>query len=329
MHHPGCVAITGLDTDLGRRLVERLLANPMGIRVIGLDVKDPQRFAETFCFYRVDLTESSAGARLVEIFRKEQVDTVLHLAFHDPAGAGDSASSDHELEAFGSFQIMNACAESGVRRLVVRSTTMCYGSHLENPSLLGEDRVLTGQSGAHRIADRVEVDRSLGHFAREHQETEVTTLRHCWVMGPAHRDRVVRYFERPIVATVLGFDPLLQFVHEDDLLDVFETAVLESHPGVFNVVGEGVLPLSGYLALAGKTNIPLPESLLRSSLGEVLRMAPSPLSRREAGSHFFAYLKYSWIASGARLVHEFGRPLYSSQEAWTAMVSSRRMEKYR
>ena len=329
MHHPNCVAITGLDTFIGRRLVERLSANPIGIRVVGLDLLDPTRFSQTFRFHPVDLSEPTAGSKVAEILRKEEVDTVLHLAFRDPAGPGRDRDSDHELETIGSLQVMNACADAEVRRLVVPSTTMCYGARLENPSLMDEDRSLIERPLGDRIANRIGMDQSLRQWARSHPGTDVTLLRHCWVMGPNIRDAMVQYFDRRVVPTVWGFDPLLQFVHEEDLLSVLETCVLEPHPGVFNVVGEGVLPLSGYLALAGKTNLPVPASLFSSPLGPLLLGADSVLPRGDVGREFYEYLKHDWVASGARAAHEFGRPVYSSREAWSAMVSSRKWTEYR
>ena len=143
-------------------------------------------------------------------------------------------------------------------------------------------------------------------------------------MGPRFVDPVVRYFEADRIHTVLGYDPLLQFVHEDDLLGLIEASIFESHPGVFNVVGEGVLPLSGYLRLAGKRGIPLPQSLLSLVAG-----SPIALSSRDSADGFYDYLKYIWVASGERARAEFGPLTYTSREAWSSMVASRRLQKYR
>jgi UDP-glucose 4-epimerase len=143
-------------------------------------------------------------------------------------------------------------------------------------------------------------------------------------MGPSYVDHVVRYFDRSIVPVVMGYDPLLQFVHEDDLLRVFEKATLEPHVGVYNVVGRGVLPLSTLLALAGKRALPLPGPLL-------YRLADIP-SRGQSGdvpAGFFDYLRYLWIADGERGWQTFGEPVYSTREAWISFVSARRMARFR
>ena len=81
-------------------------------------------------------------------------------------------------------------------------------------------------------------------------------------MGPTHCDPVVRHFACPVVPMLLGYDPLLQFVHEEDCLEAFEQAMLDAHPGVYNVVAPGALPLSTLLRLAGNARAPLPAPLL-------------------------------------------------------------------
>jgi UDP-glucose 4-epimerase len=143
-------------------------------------------------------------------------------------------------------------------------------------------------------------------------------------MGPSVQDFVTRFFSLPLVPTLLGFDPLLQFVHEEDCLRAFETAVLESHPGVYNVVGRGVLPLSTILALAGKRALPVPSPLWYRVLRtvETGRTGDPPAA-------FYDYLRWLWVADGERGWSAFGEPFYSTREAWISFVSSRRLRRYR
>jgi UDP-glucose 4-epimerase len=123
---------------------------------------------------------------------------------------------------------------------------------------------------------------------------------------------------------VMGYDPLMQFVHEEDCVDAFQRAVLSSHPGVFNVVGTGVLPLSTLLRLGGKRTLPLPSALL-------YRMAyyPSQSQTGDPPAAFYDYLRYLWVADGRKAWDAFGEPVYSTKEAWISFVSARRMRRYR
>ena len=318
----GAIAITGLRTFVGRQLAARLMARRPAPRVVGLDRHRPHHFVGGSRFQRVDLTQPTADGRLAEIFEKERVEVVVHAAFRrDP---GPDLEYDHELETIGSLHVMHACAAAKVRRLVLASSSMLYGPRAANPNFLGEDHPLRGHPGAHNVENRREAEALLADWAARHPDTEVTVLRPCWIMGPTYWDHVVRYFARPVVPTLLGHDPLLQFVHEEDCLRVFEQAALEPHPGVFNVVGRGVLPLSTILRLAGKRSLPLPAGLVYR-----LRYYPSQGQTGDPPDGFYDYLRYLWVADGERGWREFGEPLYSTKEAWIAFVSSRRMRRYR
>ena len=57
---------------------------------------------------------------------------------------------------------------------------------------------------------------------------------------------------------MLGFDPRLQFCHEDDATEVLLRAATESHPGVYNVAGDGVVYLSQCIRLSGRIPVSLP-----------------------------------------------------------------------
>lgn len=319
---PRCVGITGLDTFVGQRLAERLLARPDAPRVVGIDLRRPLRLEGRVSFRRLDLTHPTADGELAAILADERVDTLVHLAFRSSPSA--DREYDHELETIGSLHVMHACSAAKVGRLVLASSTMLYGPRPTNPNFLVEEHALNGHPDAHCVENRVEAEELLADWAPRHPDVGVCVLRHCWIMGPSYEDHVVRYFERPVVPVVLGYDPLLQFVHEDDLLRCFEKATVESHVGVFNVVGRGVLPLSTLLALAGKRALPLPGPLL-------YRLADPPSQGRtgDRPAGFFDYLRYLWVADGERGWHAFGPPVYSTKEAWIAFVSSRRLRRFR
>jgi UDP-glucose 4-epimerase len=319
---PASIAITGLDSLLGTRLALRLLALPRPPVVVGLDLRRPYRLEGRIRFHRVDLTDPNAGSRLADVLARERVEAFVHAAFRrDPT---PNVEYDHELETVGSLHVMNACAAAKVPRLVWLSSTMLYGPWPDNPNFLSEAHPLRGHPDAHSVQNRVEGEALLARWSDRRADAEVTVLRSAWVMGPEYEDHVVRHFASPVVPTLLGYDPLLQFVHEEDLLDVLLRAVLERHPGVYNVVGRGVLPLSTILSLAGKRSLPLAVPLFYR-----LNRWPHQRATGDPPAGFYDYLRWLWVADGERGWNEFGEPLYSSREAWISFVSSRRMRHYR
>ena len=322
MSAPGVIAVTGPGSFIGRRLVDRLLERSPKLRVLALDQRRPFRLDSRVRFHRVDFTEPTADGHCAEILVRERAEAVVHTAFR--TSPTPDLEMDHELETIGSLHIMNACAAAKVKRLVVASSTMLYGPRPDNPNFLTEANPLRGHPDAHSVEDRVEMEGLLSDWRQRHPDSEVTVLRPCWIMGPTYWDHVTRFFSLPVVPMLLGYDPLMQFVHEDDCLHAFERATLSPHPGVFNVVARGVLPLSTILRLAGKRILPLPASLL-------YRMAyyPSQGQTGDPPAGFYDYLRYLWVADGERGWEAFGEPAYTTKEAWISFVSARRMRRYR
>ena len=319
---PSTVAITGLGTFLGQRVAERLATRVPRMRVVGIDVRRPQRLERKIAFERVDLTDPRSHVQLADVLTRERVEVVLHAAFRrDPT---PDVEMDHELETVGSLHLLHACAAAKVPRLVLASSTMLYGPRPDNPLYLAEEHPLRGHPDAHCVRNRVEVESLFARFAATHPDARVTVLRCAWLMGPTHSDRVVRHFSRAIVPTVLGFDPLLQFVHEEDCLDAFEQAVTEDHAGVFNVVARDPLPLSTILRAAGSTAAPLPSAILYRVRDLAARAATG-----DPPAAFYDYLRWPWIADGERGWSAFGEPAYTTREAWISFVSSRRLRQYR
>jgi len=125
---------------------------------------------------------------------------------------------------------------------------------------------------------------------------------------------------QPTIPTVLGFDPLMQFVHIKDVIRAFMIAIEKNHSGIFNIVGKGALPISRILKLSGKINIPTPSPILSLTTDMLwyLYLAPAPAGHID-------FLKYPFVADGtkAKEVLKF-EPLYSSEEA---ILSLKRMQK--
>ncbi len=313
----GTIAITGVRTFLGRRLSERL-ARIAGVRVIGIDRVRPHRLPATVDCQLVDLTEPAAGSILAECLHKESVETVVHLAFRQQPSA--DVEADHELDTIGSMHVLHGAAAAGVRRIVVESSTQCYGARADNPNFLSEDHPLRGHPQAHAIQDRIAMEALVDELRAGHPEIGLTVLRPCWRFGPEADHGMARYFARRVVPTLMGYDPLVQLVHEEDLLAVFEQAALAPHPGTFNVVAPGVVPLSVLLRSGGKRLLPVPHPFLHR-----LREFPSQVLSGDAPAAFYDFLRYLWVADGAKGWAEFGRPTYTTRETWASFVAARRL----
>jgi UDP-glucose 4-epimerase len=320
---PRTVAITGLGSFVGRSVAARLLDAPTPPDVIGIDLAVPRRLEGRVRFHRVDLTEPTADSVVAEILEKERCEAVLHAAFFtDPHPGREYA---HELEVIGSLHVINASAAAGVGRLVLMSDARVYGARPDNPNFLTEDHPLRGHPKAHAVRDRVELEGLLDLFARRHPAMAVASLRPCWVFGPTHSSGVTRHFEGRRVRVPMGYDPLLQCLHEDDLLRAVETALAGQARGAFNLAGSEPLPVSTLLRVAGKRARAIPHPLLFR-----LEYLESMSRTGDPPEAFYDYLRYLWVVdtTQARESLDF-EPHYTTKEAWMSFVVSRRLRRYR
>ena len=122
MRTPRSIAITGLRSFVGKRLLRRVREAEPDAQLVGIDLQRPYGLDPAVRFHAVDLAEPTADGRLAELLRKEGVEALLHAAFRSQPRA--DLEADHELETIGSLHVLHACAAAGVRRLVLASSTM-------------------------------------------------------------------------------------------------------------------------------------------------------------------------------------------------------------
>lgn len=294
------VAVTGAYSFIGAELIKRLERDRRYYKVLAIDIRKPTFAMSKTQFHKIDLTMPTADADLAAIWKREGVDTVVHTAFlSSPTHANAWA---HELESIGTMHVLNACAETAVRKLIVWSQTVVYGAHPLNPNFLTEEHELRGHLSRSRfVKDKVEVERQVRRFFHEHPDTIVTTLRTAATLGPRIRNFATRFFARPLAPTLMGYDPLMQLVHERDVIDAFNLAVDNDFPGEFNVVGEGVLPYSTILAMMGKVPLPMPHFLARP-----LSQALWATQVFDSPPNFLDFLRFLCVADGAKAKRVMG-----------------------
>lgn len=314
------VALTGGRTFFGDRLIRALEADPDCEHIVVCDIRPPLSGQSKTRFVRVDLTDPSSDEQLAAALIREGVDVLVHTALLAyPSHAGSWA---HELEAIGSLYVMNAAAEAHahgtLRKFVLTSTTAVYGAHASNPAFLSEDHRLNGIKSSRWVMDKVAVELELGRLRKDAPGLVATSLRFGMTVGPTIRNFYTKLLARQVVPTVMGYDPLVQFLHEDDAVEALCRAVQHDHPGVYNIVGSETLYYSDALRLGGKLTVPVPHLLgypVASLLFELqLSVVPGT---------FLNFFRYAWVADGARARDVMGFvPEHSSRAALIAFYAS-------
>jgi UDP-glucose 4-epimerase len=308
------VLVTGVSRHVGSRLVHRLNDEPGVDRVIGIDVVPPRSDLGRAEFVRADIRNPI----IAKVIGAAEVDTVVHLSVNS-ASAGSSASAK-ELNVIGTMQLLAACQKApSLRRLIVKSTTTVYGASAKDPALFTEamEPVVPPRSGFAK--DAIEVESYVRGFARRRADVGVCVLRFANFIGAEVDSPFTRLFALPVIPTLLGHDARLQFVHEQDGLEVLRRAVVGDHHGVFNVAGPGVLLLSQAARRAGRPTFPVPGPSVSTLGGLARRIGAFHLS-----GEIVQYLTHGRGVDTTRLHQVFGYlPRMTTAEAFDDFLATR------
>jgi UDP-glucose 4-epimerase len=312
----GRLAITGIGSFLGARLLRRLCERRDPDELVAVDIAAPPP-ALGVRHRRIDLTEPASDQHLLDAFREEGVDALAHLAFF--TNPQRDATHAHELESIGTLNLLAAAAAAGVGQVLIRSFTAVYGARGQNPSFLQEDRPLPSEPGLGWARDKLEAEQHAAQFARRYPEMHVGVLRFAPLLGPGVRNFYTRLFDNRVVPVLMGYDPLVQLLHPDDALAALLLALEQAPRGAFNVVPSRSLPLVSMLHLSGKLPVAVPHPAA-SLLADALWAAGVGV----APGGFVAYARYPFVADGDKARRELGfEARYGSREALEAYLAYR------
>ena len=311
------IAITGASSFLGERLLRRLIRDGHGDDLVVIDIAEPSISEGALHFHKLDLTEPAADQAMLDVLKDEGVETLVHAAFF--TSPRRDTTNAHELESIGTLAVLAAAAAANVKNVVMRSFSFVYGARAQNPALIREDTPLPSRAPLGWLRDKVEAEEHAASFARRYPAMAVRVLRFAPLLGPQVRTFYSRIFDRRLVPTLLGYDPLLQLLHPDDAEDALVRATFSSARGAFNITPRGVVTLLTGIHLSGKVPAPVPH-LAAYWATEALYAAGIV----EAPAGFIDYVRYPCIVDGGRAKRELEfEARYSSREALDTYIAYR------
>ncbi len=316
-HGMGRIAITGASSFLGERFLRRLIREGHADDVVVIDVAEPSISEGSIHFRKVDLTEPAADQAMLDLLKADGIETVVHLAFF--TNPRRDTTNAHELESIGTLAVLAAAAAANVKNFVMRSFTFVYGAQGQNPALIREDTPLPARSPLSWLRDKVEAEEHAASFAKRYPDMAVRVLRFAPLLGPNVRTFYSRIFDRRLVPTLLGYDPLLQLLHPDDAEEALMLAVFSPTRGAFNIAPRSVLSLATGIHLSGKVPAPVPHL---AAYWAVDALYAAGLV--EAPSGFIDYVRYPCVADGERAKRVLGfEARHSSREALDSYIAYR------
>ncbi len=312
------VLVTGIAGQLAGMVAGILEQRDDVLEIVGVDVREPQHDLRRTEFVRADL-RNPLVARVLEA---AAIDTVLHLSITSQPKAAGGRGLMKEHNVIGTMQLMAACqAAPALRRVVLKSTGAVYGSSHTDPALFREAATpqLAPRQGFGRDASEAEgYVRMLG---RRRPDVEVSILRLSNLVGPRLDSAFQSFFSLPVLPTVAGFDPRLQFCHEEDAVAVLAEVAAGAPTGTLNVAGSGVLTLSQAIRLAGRMAVPVPLPFV-SGVAAALRRS----GRADVAPDQLRMLQFGRVMDTTKLREEFGfQPRYTTREAFEDFLERRRL----
>ncbi|MEK7704768.1 MAG: NAD-dependent epimerase/dehydratase family protein [Myxococcota bacterium] len=251
------IVLTGISGRLGRRVARRLAR---GNEVIGIDQRPCDGLPEGVRHHRLDIRRRSAE----DIFRQGGIDAVVHLGMVHNFRI--SSERLYARNVVGTETLLAYASRYKVKKLILLSSGDVYGPAPTNSHFIDEDAPLMASQRFPEIRTVVAVDRAVQSFFWRHHDVETVILRPAHIVGPNVRNAPANYFRLRVIPKLMGFDPMLQLIHEDDLLRTIEVALAPGIRGVFNLAGTEPVPLSTILRILGKPIVPVPFALLRAFL---------------------------------------------------------------
>jgi UDP-glucose 4-epimerase len=244
--------------------------------IIGLDTKEPVVALERTEFVRADDRYSI----LARIVRATQVDTVVHASLIVDSTRSGSRRI-HENNVIGTMNLLAAlgAADSAVRHLVVKSSALVYGAGPHDPYWLRESTARSEPARTTIERSLLEVESHLRGFDDENPDVRVALLRFANVLGDEIVTPLSKALALPLIPTIAGFDPLMQFVEQSDVVRSMEYVVDNRLAGVYNVAGSGRLPWSEIASIAGRPPLLLPPALTSLVTEPLARLGALDLPR--------------------------------------------------
>lgn len=305
----GAVLITGISGRLGRRVARRLHRKR---RVIGLD---PKPFVgRPSDVEHVELDPLRSQAR--QVFRRSDIGVILHLGvLHDPR----AKRADHHARNLIALQkILEYAHQFAIPKVVLLSSANAYGPRPDNPQFLTEEAPLLAGGAFSEMRDIVELDMFAQSFFWRSPETEFVILRPANILGTV-RNAPSNYLRLETAPTVLGFDPMIQAVHQDDVVTAIECAMAPTRRGVFNIAGPPPVPLSRALEILGRRTVPVPYSFAKGVLNQAFRIGVTSFPAPELD-----FIRYVCMVDDTRARQDLGYAPERDLEATLRSVDEER-----
>ncbi|MGN8157578.1 NAD-dependent epimerase/dehydratase family protein [Salinisphaera sp. RV14] len=298
----GKIMVTGAAGALAQHVIADLTEH--GYQVVGVEFRGVQDEYPDTVDYVVDFNQRP----FEDVFREHDFVGIAHLG--RIRFTQSTRGRRYSANVVGTSRLLRLARKYGVEKVLALSTFHVYGADARNPSLIDEEYPMRAANLMPEIVDAVELENLFNIHLYKHPELNIVVLRPCNIAGPGIKNEISRMLAQRVAPCLVGFSPLMQFIHVADMSAAVVAAFEQNHPGVYNVAPDDYVTYQDALQLAGCRRLFLPSvppALARRAVRTLGRLAPP--------EYLIDFFKYSVIIDGGLFSRTYDfTPQYSLSE---------------
>lgn len=242
------VAITGINSGLGRALVPKLQSEASIEKIIGIDLMEYEGRSEKIEFHKLDVRDREG---IENALRK--IDVLIHLAFIVLPKKLPKVKTIYDINVNGSKTVFQAAANNNVKKIIYTSSQSVYGHVKDCPKIVTEESSRLGikTTNFYYSHTKALVEEYLDEFEKRYPGIKVVRFRPPIISGRNFLQNLDLINPKTKFRTLKSANHegtmSFQLVHQEDLTNAILIALKGEFHGAYNVASNIIQNVEEFL----------------------------------------------------------------------------------